>query len=256
MGGRGFSLRPALGQPAIQINGIEIADDQIVRGGLGREWYLRSSAPCGWCGMSLPPEDLAAASEAIIVRELVSATFSYSQTPPAPLLLRLRKLHEAADHLANTTPDILANPEVARAMEQALVEAMVFCLAGSHSENARNVHRNRARVMRRLEDALMANPEKPLYMAELSAQVGASYWTLRNCCLEYLGMSPKRYLWLRRMHMARRALRSADAKRTSVTEIASDYGFWEFGRFSVAYRSLFGETPSVALRRPPDGPKA
>ena len=150
----------------------------------------------------------------------VPATFAYRLAPPAPLLLRLRKLHEAADHLANTAPDILANPEVARAMEQATVEAMVFCLAGRHSENARNVHRHHARVMRRLEEALMANPEQPLYMAELAAQVGASYWTLRDCCLEYLGMSPKRYLWLRRMHMARRALRRADAERTTVTVIA------------------------------------
>jgi hypothetical protein len=26
------------------------------------------------------------------------------------------------------------------------------------------------------------------------------------------------------------------------------------GRFSVGYRSLFGESPSAALRRPPDDP--
>jgi AraC-like DNA-binding protein len=245
----GIVFATAPGQPAMQINGIEIADDQISRTGLDWEWYLRSSAACGWGSMSLAPEDLAAASEAIIGRELVPPTFAYSLAPPTPFLLQLRKLHEAADHLANTAPDILANPEVARAMEQALVEAMVFCLAGSHSENARNVDSNRVRVMRRLEDALMANSGQPLYMAELSAQVGASYWTLRDCCLEYLGMSPKRYLWLRRMHLARRALRSADAERTTVTEIASNYGFWEFGRFSVAYRSLFGESPSATLRR-------
>jgi AraC-like DNA-binding protein len=68
-------------------------------------------------------------------------------------------------------------------------------------------------------------------------------------------MSPKRYLWLRRMHLARRALQSADAERTTVTEIASNYGFWELGRFSVAYRSLFGESPSTALRRPPHDQK-
>jgi AraC-like DNA-binding protein len=134
-------------------------------------------------------------------------------------------------------------------MEHALVEAMVFCSADSHTDGPRNVSRHRASLMRRLEEALMANPEQPLYMAELSAQVGASYWTLRNCCLEYLGMSPKRYLLLRRMHLARRALQRADPERTNVTEIASDYGFWELGRFSVAYRSLFGESPSTALRR-------
>jgi AraC-like DNA-binding protein len=167
----------------------------------------------------------------------------------------VRKLHEAAAHLAKTASDILAKPEVARAMEQALVEAMVLCLADTRSDDVRNVQRHHARVMGRVEEALTANPGEPLYMAELSAQVGASYWTLRDCCLEYLGMSPKRYLWLRRMNLARRALRRANAEKTTVTEIAFDYGFWELGRFSVAYRSLFGESPATALRRLPDVPK-
>ncbi len=85
---------------------------------------------------------------------------------------------------------------------------------------------------------------------------GASDRTLRACCHEYLGMSPTRYLWLRRMHLARRGLRTADPAATTVTEVATSYGFQEFGRFSVAYRSLFGESPSAALRRPPHDPRS
>jgi hypothetical protein len=44
------------------------------------------------------------------------------------------------------------------------------------------------------------------------------------------------------MHLAHRALSGGDPEKTSVTEIATNYGFWELGRFSVVYRSLFGES--------------
>ena len=239
-------------QPEMQVSGIETSQDQIAMFGLDWPYYLRSSAACGWGTMSLTPEDLAAASEAIIGRPLTPPSFPRWTSPPAPVASRLLRLHEAAGHLAKTAPDILAKPEVARAIEEALVEAMILCLTEGHSDDVRNVHRHRARVMRRLEEVLTSTPDRPLYMPQLCTTVGASYTTLRDCCQDYLGMSPKRYLWLRRMQLVRRALRIADAEKTTVTEIATDYGFWELGRFAVAYRSVFGEAPSAALRRPPE----
>jgi AraC-like DNA-binding protein len=240
-------------QPKMQVSGIETSQDQIAIFGLHWPYYLRSAAASGWGTMSLTPEDLAAASEAIIGRPAMPPSFPRWTTPAAPVLSRLLQLHKAASDLAKTAPDILAKPEVARAIEEALVEAMILCLTGGHSERVRNVHRHRARIMRRLEEVLTSAPDKPLYMPQLCALVGASYTTLHDCCRDYLGMSPKRYLWLRRMHLVRRDLRSADAEKTTVTEIVTEHGFWELGRFAVAYRSLFGEPPSAALRRPPEG---
>lgn len=63
-------------------------------------------------------------------------------------------------------------------------------------------------------------------------------------------MGPIRYLTLRRMHLVRHALLRTDPSKATVTGIVTDHGFWELGRFSVAYRALFGEPPSETLRRP------
>src|SRR6202023_4401994 len=103
------------------------------------------------------------------------------------------------------------------------VEAMILCLTEGHSDNVRNLHRHPATVMRHLEEVMMSTPDRPLYMPHLCKTVGASYTTLRDCCQEYLGMSPKRYLWLGRTPLVRRAFRIADAEKTTVTEIATDY---------------------------------
>jgi AraC-like DNA-binding protein len=242
-------------QPKMQVNGIETSKDQIAMSGQYEPYYLRSSAACEWGTMSLTPEDLATVSEAIIGHPVTPPSCPRWTSPSAPVLSRLSQLHKAAGHLATTAPDILAKPAVARAIEEALIEAMILCLTQGHSDNVRNVHRHRARVMRRLEEVLTSTPDKPLYMPQLCTTVGASYTALYSCCQDYFGMSPKRYLWLRRMHLARRDLRRADVEKTTVTEIATNYGFWELGRFAVAYRSLFGEPPSAALRRPPEDRK-
>jgi len=95
------------------------------------------------------------------------------------------------------------------------------------------------------------NPDQPLYLAEICAAIGTAERTLRLHCTQHLGMSPHRYLWLRRMNLARRALTLADPSATTVTTIANDHGFGELGRFAVAYRAIFGESPSATLHRAP-----
>ncbi len=242
-------------QPAMHVSGMALTSGEIIAWDSRLAAHHRSAAACRWSSMSLTHEDLATFGAAIIGRELTPPSGAHRIKPSVPRMSRLLNLNEAASHLAKAAPDILAKPEVARAMEQALVEAMVWCLASGDPVDVRSAHRHHAAVMRRLEEVLQANPYEALYMTDLCAAARVSYPTLRACCQEHLGMSPKRYLWLRRMHLARRALCTADSEKTTVTEIATNYGFWELGRFSVAYRSLFGEPPSAALRRPPDEPR-
>jgi AraC-like DNA-binding protein len=89
-------------------------------------------------------------------------------------------------------------------------------------------------------------------LSEVCAAIGTAERTLRVVCEQHVGMGPIRYLNLRRMHLVRRALLRTAPSTATVTQIATDYGFWELGRFSVNYRAIFGETPSATLHRPPD----
>ena len=170
--------------------------------------------------------------------------------PRAPLMARLMSLHENAGKLAKEIPTALANPVTASALEQELVYAMIACLTDGSASGGRSRSAH-AKVIARFEAFLESRQYEPVYLAEICAAVGVSERTLRTCCQEHLGMGPIHYLWLRRMHLAHRALLRADPTSRTVTSIATEHGFWELGRFSVEYRALFGEAPSASLHRPP-----
>jgi AraC-like DNA-binding protein len=237
-------------QPAIRHRGADVAPGEIIVDD-ANAMHRRTEAACRWASMSLPPDDLAAAGHALAGRAVAMPTVSHLVRPGPVRMARLLRLHQTVAGLAKTKPEALARPEVVRALEQQLVHAMIACLTeGTVAERGPAGHHHAA-VVARLEELLAANHERALYLAEICAATSVSERTLRVCCYEHLGMGPVHYLWLRRMHLARRALVRAGPAGPSVTEIATEFGFWELGRFSVAYRTLFGETPSASRRRPP-----
>jgi transcriptional regulator GlxA family with amidase domain len=160
----------------------------------------------------------------------------------------LRALHERAASLARATPSILADTEATRGLEQSCIEAMIECLRFERGEPDRAAVGRHQLIMRRFFAVVEAIPERALYLSEICAAIGTTERTLHRCCQEQLGFGPKRYLLLRRPHMAQRALRHAEPANTTVASVAASFGFWDFGRFASAYQNTFGETPSVTLR--------
>lgn len=213
--------------------------------------HSHTTGASAWGAMSLTPDDLASVSCALVGRELAAPSVTHQLHPDSRSMARLMRLHMEAGQLAKVAPDILANPQVARSLEQKLIHAMVRCLASGMPAEASASHRRHTAILSRLEALLWANSDQPLHLAEICLAVGASERTLRLCTQEHLGMGPIQYLWLRRMHLAHRALLRGSPETTSVTEIATGHGFWELGRFAVAHRTLFGESPSATLGRPP-----
>jgi AraC family ethanolamine operon transcriptional activator len=106
--------------------------------------------------------------------------------------------------------------------------------------------RRRAAV-RLIEEYLAAHPRALPSLAELCALAGVSERTLEYAFREQLGLTPGRYLRVRRLNGARRELRSGAPDARRVTDVAMRWGFWELGRFASDYRTLFGERPSETL---------
>ena len=100
---------------------------------------------------------------------------------------------------------------------------------------------------RRARDAMEANRQKPLKLAALGSQLGVSIRTLQYAFQALYGIGPAKYDTLQRLSGAYIELRRSDPSETSVTEVATNWGFYHFGRFSQVYRHQFGEKPSSTL---------
>lgn len=95
---------------------------------------------------------------------------------------------------------------------------------------------------------MRAHPDTAVPISRLCRIAGVSERGLRNAFHSVRGMSPKQYLLTERLHGVRRALTASDRQPTTVTDAATNYGFFELGRFAASYREAFGEAPSDTLR--------
>jgi AraC-like DNA-binding protein len=237
-------------QPAIHHRSEEVSPhDVIVNTDV---MHLRAEGGCRYGGMSLPQDGFDTACQAIMGRPFEQPPFKSVVRPNPESMMRLLNLQKSVCSIAKTMPELFELPEVVRGFEQNSIHLMVRCLTeGTMATMSSGAQRHEA-IIERFEEYLEANPNTPLYLSEICAVVGAAERTMRAACEDHLGMGPIHYLALRRMHLVRRALLRVDSSTATVTRIATDHGFWELGRFAVAYHALFGEPPSATLQRPPE----
>jgi transcriptional regulator GlxA family with amidase domain len=94
-----------------------------------------------------------------------------------------------------------------------------------------------------------ANLDKPTRIPDLSRAISVEPRRLRRACKAILGVTPVRYLHTLRLSEVRRTLSTQDGAASTITDIASRFGFHELGRFAAAYRAAFGEHPSETRQR-------
>ena len=85
-------------------------------------------------------------------------------------------------------------------------------------------------------------------VTEICQALGVGRRTLEYAFRDALGTSPKAYFIQCALEAAHHKLKTSTPGDRTVTDVATEFGFWHLGRFSVAYRVAFGQTPSETLR--------
>src|ERR1700732_5204717 len=246
-----FVTFPAHSGPVPVWGGTELRPGEIVFHGRGERRHQSTPGSFVWNVIALDPLQLEKYGRALSGKPFSLPPEGEILRPSPRDVARLRRLHAQVCRLAETKPKLLAHTEVARAIEQGLIQTLVACLTGTSMRADCAIKRRHARIMTRFEEVLAEYLSEPLDTTELCERIAVTERTLRSCCAEFLGMSPTRYVLLRRLSRARVALRDANPDGANLSELIRGFGFAELGRFEAAYLAAFSETPLTTLQRAP-----
>jgi AraC-like DNA-binding protein len=229
----------------------EIPPGAILRFGNEDQSFQRSTGRFEFGAASMSIDEIEAIGATYGAGDFKPPRNTLIATPAPAAMARLQRVHAMAGELAERVPKVIGVPQAARGLEQALLAALGDCLHTPGNDRRGLGSHHRSTIMKRFYALLEAHPDGVLHTFEICQAIGVSNRTLTTCCNETLGMSPYHYLKLRQLNLVRRALRQAAPLTRTVTEVATEHGFWDLGRFAAAYREFFGELPSETLRQEP-----
>jgi len=104
-------------------------------------------------------------------------------------------------------------------------------------------------ALQRTEDYICANLDRAITRYELADTAGVSIRSLNRAFEKRYGSGPMTFVRQRRLDACYTRLLGSEPDATTVSDVATSYGFNHFGKFAVAYKKAFGESPSTSLRK-------
>jgi len=147
-------------------------------------------------------------------------------------------------------PGLASHPVAGRQLERLIIDGLLLGQRHNYADLVLDAGaRATSLTVRRARSALEEEPERDWSAAALAQQVHVSVRTLQHAFAEETGVPPMTYLRRVRLQRANEVLSRTGPGCTTVSDVAYGLGFTHLGRFSAAYRQMFGESPSATLKR-------
>lgn len=117
------------------------------------------------------------------------------------------------------------------------------------NSSPRDSFRNRVRLARRAEEWMRDHLSERMRIPDVCLAMRVSRRELEYAFRSTFDQSPLDHLHALRLNAIRRALRRAHGGQDTVIRLALDHGITHLSRFAAQYHALFGEKPSITLRR-------
>ena len=235
-------------------NGYDIERKDFMFYSKNSEHIAIHNGPCKWAYITIKSDYL---EDSLIDRldidlDTRPGKSTYLQSQKQIYLDSLYRSINEVTELTQTNPDILKDPDILKGMEVTLFNSQALLLANTSSTRTGSkdiTKKSHELIVKESIDFLEANSYEPIHVLDLCNVLNVKLRTLYYAFREFYGISPIKYLRLVRYSKARRDLIDADPEKTSVSDVAARWHFWHFGRFSVEYKSLYGESPSETLNK-------
>lgn len=152
------------------------------------------------------------------------------------------------DEMQQGSP-LLQSPLVISAHEDLLFRQLLQLYELQVGKTEETIPDCSSRTIQRVRDYIMANLDQSISVADLADMAQVSSRTLFKSFKACYGTTPMQFLKRQRLEAVHRVLLSAERGTTTVTQVATNYGFNHLGRFSSDYFKLFQESPKETLGR-------
>ncbi|GAA4200749.1 AraC family transcriptional regulator [Microbispora amethystogenes] len=176
-------------------------------------------------------------------------TFSLGMDLTRPPARSWRSLVELLRNEAEAGGGMLEQPLAVRQLEGLLMTQLLLTQPSNYSDALSGGWRKVAPpTVRRAVRLIEEHADEPLTVEDIAEAVGVSARALQEGFRRHLEKTPMGYLREVRLERAHAELAVRGPETATVTDVAYRWGFTHLGRFSLAYRQRFGESPSRTLR--------
>lgn len=163
-------------------------------------------------------------------------------------LAHLRSLMNNIFSQSENRMNILSSSKYINDMENHILYKVLVAIESHMNPHNPSVEKFRDEAFKKAKTFIIDNIDERLTIKNLVKEIGVTERTLERAFQERLNITPQSMIKSVKLNKVKKELTSVSFKKSIISDVANQWGFWHMGKFAKDYRQLFGELPSETVK--------